>query len=58
MIAVAQRLPSGAIQRVYINPDNIERIIPFNGGALINGVGGSETQTVETPEQINSKIKE
>jgi len=57
MITVTQRLPSGT-QKIYINPDNIERILPWKGGALVNCVGGTETETVETPEQINSKIKE
>ena len=58
MIQVTQKLPSGSTQKIFINSNNIERILPYQGGALINGTSGSETITVETPEQIVSKIKE
>jgi hypothetical protein len=57
MIAVQQKLPNGGTQTTYLNPDAIERMIPFEGGSMVNGMGGTQTMTVETPEQINALAK-
>jgi hypothetical protein len=58
MIAVTQRLPTNnGSQRVYLNPDNIERVLPYLGGATVQTVSGADTDTVETPEQILALIK-
>lgn len=57
MISLNQRLPSGKTQEVFLNPDDIQRIIPWNGGSLITEVSGEETEVSETPQEINAKIK-
>ena len=43
MISVTQRLPDGSTQKIYINPDSIERILPWRAGAMIDGIGGTRT---------------
>jgi uncharacterized protein YlzI (FlbEa/FlbD family) len=56
VIVVTQKLPSGNTQTVYMNPDNIERVLPYNGGTTIQCVSGSSTEVVETPAEIYSRI--
>ena len=58
MFKVTQRLPDGGTIKIFINLDNIERIIPWKGGALINHVSGNETVIMETPEEIVAKSEE
>jgi len=57
MISLNQRLRSGKTQEVFLNPDYIRRIIPWNGGSIITEVSGEEIEVSETPQDVNSKIK-
>jgi hypothetical protein len=56
MIAVTQKLPNNKSFTVYFNPDNIEKVMPWNNGALIIGVSGLDTETVETADEILKKM--
>jgi len=59
LIPVTQRLPDGSnTQKTYINSDNIARILPWKGGAMVTTTDGSQTETLETPDQITAKVKE
>jgi len=57
-VQLTQKLPKGGTQPVFINTDNIERILPYDGGSIVNGVGGTETVVVETPERVMINAKE
>lgn len=56
MISLTQK--TGAKQvKTWVNPENIERILPMADGSTIIFVSGSYAGYEETPEEIAKKIE-
>ena len=55
MIELTEKIPSGS-QKILVNPDSIERILPATVGSVVTFMSGSDCEVLEHPQQIAALI--